>query len=199
MRDRKRTIREAVLERRHALGEAERERLSAVLAQRLLGCTEISTASAVLAYVSVESEVGTRGLLSELLKLGKRLALPRVNRAQRRLDIYWVTDLTTDLESGTWNIPEPVAERCEQVMTRSEIDAVIAPGVAFTSQGARLGYGGGFYDRLLGDWPDKGCFIAPAFDEQLVEALPTESFDVRMHGVITPTRTFFAPSYTEQP
>jgi 5-formyltetrahydrofolate cyclo-ligase len=68
------------------------------------------------------------------------------------------------------------------------IDAVIVPGVAFDPQGRRLGYGGGFYDRLLPRLRDDCLRVGVAYDEQLVDELPVAEHDAHVHAVVTPSR-----------
>ena len=68
------------------------------------------------------------------------------------------------------------------------IDAVLVPGVAFDRAGHRLGYGGGYYDRLLPSLRRDCLRVGLAYDEQVVDELPAEEHDVRLHAVVTPTR-----------
>lgn len=179
---------------RDAIGVPARADLSRRIVDHLLDHPALLRARYVLAFASIGSEVQTGSLLQSCLRRGQKLALPRVNRGARRLDLYVVRDLDLDLAPGTWDIPEPRSDRCEMLTDRAVIDVVIAPGAAFTARCERMGYGGGFYDRLLENWPGAGRFIAPAFDEQIVEALPLSAQDVRMHEVITPTQHFHAPA-----
>ena len=88
---------------------------------------------------------------------------------------------TEDLVPGFMDIPEPTAS-CEPVDPQ-EVDLVLVPGVAFDRQGNRLGYGGGYYDRFL-----QQCAaprVALAFATQLVDHVPTEPHDLRVHAVVT--------------
>lgn len=147
----------------------------------------LRTAKAVLAYASINSEVHTHELLAKLTAGEIKVLLPRVDRVKRELEIYLVRDLNADLSPGTWGILEPNPARCERVDAAHPSDVVIVPGVAFSAQGQRLGYGGGYYDKLLARWACSGCFMAPAFDEQVVEDVPADDHDIRVHWVITPT------------
>jgi 5-formyltetrahydrofolate cyclo-ligase len=65
---------------------------------------------------------------------------------------------------------------------------VLVPGVAFDIEGARLGYGGGFYDRLLPLLPPDAHRIAGAFDVQVIEQVPVAAHDARVHRIVTETR-----------
>ena len=65
------------------------------------------------------------------------------------------------------------------------VDVVIVPGVAFAPDGARLGQGGGWYDRFLASVRPDCTSIGVGFDPQVVDALPTEPHDIRLHGIVT--------------
>lgn len=193
---RKKSVRAEILARRDALPLEQRRQGSSAIARTLLSHAGVRAARAVLAYASIDSEVQTDQLLAGLMSGTRRIILPRVNRALRRLDLYYVTDIEQDLLPGTWGIREPDPARCEPVTDTRAIDVVIVPGVAFTVQGHRLGYGGGFYDKLLGAWQGSRCFVAPAFEEQIVPSLLLDPHDIRMDAVVTPGGTFTCLSET---
>jgi 5-formyltetrahydrofolate cyclo-ligase len=84
-----------------------------------------------------------------------------------------------------------VVERCERINSLNEVEFALLPGVAFTRSGARLGYGGGFYDKLLAG---RGCeprptLVAAAFALQIVERIPLETTDVKVEWIITEQET----------
>ena len=118
-----------------------------------------------------------------------RVALPRVNRQAQQLDLFLVQDVVADTTAGTWGIREPIPKRCV-IADPSAIDVVLAPGVAFTPTGERLGYGGGFYDRLLAGWRPRPAVIAAAYDIQVVDTVPIVAGDVAVDAVVTESRTF---------
>jgi 5-formyltetrahydrofolate cyclo-ligase len=188
-KDQKLAVRRTVLAQRDALPAALRASLDARITQRLVDLPALADAGSLLAYLSFGSEFDTHGLLARLMTRGARIALPRVNRDTRGLDLYFVHDLAADTVSGTWGIREPAPDRCAPAALHS-IDAVLAPGVAFTARGERLGYGGGFYDRLLGGWQPRPPVIAACYAVQLVRALPIESGDVPVDVVVTEDGAF---------
>lgn len=144
-------------------------------------------AQCALVYLSFGSEFDTAALLQALQQRGARLALPRIERERRALALYAVNDLSQDLVPGTWGIREPHPERCER-LEPEHVDLVLAPGVAFTAQCDRLGYGGGYYDRLLGGWRQRPAVIAAAFEAQIVDALPMGPQDIPVDRVVTEDR-----------
>lgn len=180
----KAALRQAILARRDALSSIQRAQLSAAATGHLLALPAVKVARAILAYLSFGSEYDTLGFVETLLAQGKRLILPRVDRGNRRLDLFQVSDPQAQTAAGTWGIREPIPERSVPA-SRDQASLVLVPGVAFTPQGARLGYGGGFYDRLLADWPGRPPVIAAAFAVQIVASLPMGPADVPIDAVVT--------------
>jgi 5,10-methenyltetrahydrofolate synthetase len=149
-------------------------------------------ARVALAYVSFGSELETRPFLEEVLASGRALVLPRVERAARRLALHRVRDLDAELEPGTWGILEPVPGRCPPAPP-GEIDFVLVPGLVFDPDGGRIGYGAGYYDRLLAAWPPPvPPLVAAAFELQVVPAVPVLPADHRVDLVVTESRTYSA-------
>jgi 5,10-methenyltetrahydrofolate synthetase len=185
----KAALRRAVLATRDALSADVRAALDRRITQRLLALAPLARARARLAYLSFGSEFDTQGVLAHLLERRARVALPRVNRQSRRLELFFVNDLGSDTAPGVWGIREPDPARCVAADLHA-IELVLAPGVAFTARGERLGYGGGFYDKLLGGWHPRPTVIAAAYDAQLVDALPTNDDDVPVDVVVTETALF---------
>jgi len=127
--------------------------------------------------------------VAQALIEGKRLVLPKVNRHTNHLDLYRVDDLENQLESGLWGIREPIVERCEQLNDINEVEFALLPGVAFCREGARLGYGGGFYDKLLANVSPRTARVAAAYTLQLVAQLPQEATDIKVGWIVTEEET----------
>ena len=176
-------LRAAVLARRDAADFASRIRHSQTITQKLFALPEYRAAAVVAAYASFGSELDTAEFIARILADGKVLLLPRINRAQRALELRHVKNPGADLVAGIWGICEP-AERC-RIVSPAEVEFLLVPGVAFTVGGARLGYGGGFYDRLLASVDQRAVRIAAAFELQMVEQLPEGPHDQRVGKVIT--------------
>lgn len=194
----KANLRTRVLGSRDALVPAERRRLSAAITARVFAMPAWRAAETILAYSSFGSEFDTKAIVDAALESGRTLVLPRVNRSTRRLDLYRVVDPQRDLVAGSWGIAEPHPEKCAPVSPVA-IGMVLVPGVAFDRRGARVGYGGGYYDKLF-----ETCFalggrphtLAPAYGCQIVDAVPVDSHDVLVDHVVTDVDCF--PSLAEQ-
>jgi 5-formyltetrahydrofolate cyclo-ligase len=184
----KAALRRATIGHRDALPAAARASAGERITEELLALPEFASAQAVLSYASFGNEFDTAAFNRSVLSAGKALFLPRVVRAERRLRLYSVTSLERDLVAGTWGIPEPDPARCPEVGVETA-DCVLVPGVAFDRGGGRLGYGGGFYDRLLPGAAADTPLVAAAFSVQVVEAVPVESFDRRITILVTDLET----------
>ena len=191
LRPAKQALRRQILAERAALSTHERARLSGLITARLLDLPELERARCVLAYLSFGHELSTAGLVAFLRERKVTVVLPRIERAAHRLDLYRVDDLSLDTTPGVWGIREPDPQRCRPAAL-NEIDLIVVPGVAFTTAGARLGYGGGYYDELLSRWEHPPLLIAPAFDLQVVPELPTTPDDRPVDVVITETAFYSA-------
>lgn len=175
------------LAQRDALPADVRTAGSVAIAAGIAGLASWRDARAVLLTLPFGSEWNTRPLLDAALAAGKLVALPRVNRETRMLDLFALRDPDGDIQPGFRGIPEPRLS-CPAVAT-ADIDWVLVPGVAFDARGARLGYGGGFYDRLLPLLAPGTPRIAGAFDVQVVDSVPTAGHDGLVDLIVTETRS----------
>lgn len=185
----KQVLRKRIIALREQLPPDVRAACSRVISAHIVKLEIYRQATTILGYMNFGAEFASELWIQQVLADGKRLALPRVNRHTNQLDLYWVDDLENQLESGLWGIREPVVERCERLATLNEVEFALLPGVAFTRDGARLGYGGGFYDKLLALMTHRPALVAAAFALQIVEQIPQETTDVKVEWIITEQET----------
>lgn len=167
--------------RRRAIPPDERARRSQRIHVAVLALPEVESAQVVGAYVSVHSEVDTRALLAKLLDAQRRVAVPVVTPPET-MQLAELASLD-DLAPGAHAIPEPRPPR----VFLDEVDVLLVPGLLFTTDGHRLGNGGGYFDRLLRRMP-RAFRVGLAFDDQVVERLPREAHDEVMDVVVTDRR-----------
>lgn len=180
MTDDKKVWRAWAKQRREALPAIERQRRSDALLFRLMGHPRFADAQQVMLYGSIGTEVNTWPLIAEVLRTRGHVMLPRIDAVRRSLVFYRVTDLSRELQPpALWGLREPDPDRCDPV-SPAQMDFVLVPGLLFDQQGYRLGYGGGFYDRLLSDPTLTAWTLAWAFDVQRVAQLPHEAHDQRV-------------------
>jgi len=182
-------IRKNTLALRGQLPPETHDAYSRAISERLLKLPEYRQSGAVLGYMNFGTEFASEIWIRQVLAENKKLALPRVNHHTNQLDLFWVEDLEIQVAAGLWGIREPIVERCEQVTGPNEVEFALLPGVAFTRNGARLGYGGGFYDKLLASMAHRPALVAAAFELQIKEQIPQEATDVKVGWIITEQRT----------
>lgn len=185
----KRAMRVRLLALRDGLPAAMRRRASAAIAERIAELPGYRAAPTVLLTVSFRSEWDTRPLIADALASGKTVALPRVDAEERMLALHRIGGID-DIVPGYLGIPEPVAD-CARIAPGA-IDWVLVPGVAFDAGGRRLGYGGGFYDRLQPLLTNRPQRVAGAFEMQIVDEVPAAAHDHGVDLVVTETRTLAA-------
>lgn len=173
---------------RDALPAALRGELSQRITARVLALSAWRNARCPLLYASFGSEFDTAALLEDALTRGVRACLPRSERATRELTAHAVTDPARELTAGAWGIREPHAG-CARVALE-EIDFVLVPGLAFTERCERLGYGGGYYDRLLPRLSPGTPTVVAAFSLQIWDALPLDAHDTRVDAVLTESKEY---------
>lgn len=182
-------IRKQILALREQLVPDRRAAYSAAISAHIIKLENYQRAGTILGYMNFGAEFASEIWIQQVLADGKKLALPRVNHHTNQLDLYWVDNLENQLAVGLWGIREPIVERCERLATLNEVEFALLPGVAFTRDGARLGYGGGYYDKLLGCMTHPPVLAAAAFTLQIVEQIPQEKTDVKVGWIITEQET----------
>jgi len=182
-------LRKKTLALREQLSADSHAAYSRAIAERLMQMPEYRQSNAILGYMNFRTEFASDIWARQVLAENKKLALPRVNHHTNQLDLFWVEDLENQLAAGLWGIREPIVERCEQVTGLNNVEFALLPGVAFTRNGARLGYGGGYYDKLLARMTHIPPLVAAAFELQIVETIPQEATDVKVGWIITEQRT----------
>lgn len=131
----------------------------------------------VMLFLSLPDEIDTSFLISEALKSGKTVYVPKVQGEV--IEVYEYSP--SHLAKGAFGILEPTPDAL-RLDDFGALRLIFVPGVAFTPEGLRLGRGKGFYDRFL---PKTSCpKYGLAFPQQIVPALPSDPWDIPLDGVI---------------
>ena len=201
LREEKRALRRAMAEKRDALTQAERDGMTERAVERLLDLPEVRAARTLAGFVSTRSEIATEKLLDELRKRDVDVVLPRVSTGliPPRLRFHRVSQ-RSELVFGIFGLLEPGPD-CPELPAQ-EIDVFMVPGLAFDKHGARVGYGGGYYDELAAfvrAHPEATTarFIGYAFDFQVVETCPSGEWDVPLDTIVTDERVIRCQEETE--
>lgn len=176
-------LRREMIARRDALPESERSRIAAVLVERLVALPQYVAARSVLATMAIGSEWNTRPFLERARADGKTIVLPRITPPPRHLEIHAVPDLDRDLVPGVWDIPEPDPARCP-ALALDEVDFALVPALAADPGGYRLGYGAGYFDRLLSARTARSFCVTALPAAFVVEQVPREAHDITVDLVV---------------
>lgn len=180
----KNELRQSSKEYRKSLDEYEKSELDNSILENLFSIDEIKNAKTVLCYVSTPIEVDTHRLISKLIQDGKNVAVPRCVDGEINMNFYYISSLD-DTERHTFGVYEPIIEKCEKLRDFRNSVCII-PGLLFDTEGYRLGYGRGYYDRFLSNF--KGLKIGICYEKCIHEKLPHGFFDVAADIVVTNDR-----------
>lgn len=167
---------------RNALPQSACELRSLEIQKRLSDLAELRRAATVLAFASIRKEVRTQAIIEQAWSAGKRIALPRVHGDELRLHLI---DSESRLAPGAFSVPEPTED--DENIEPGDIDFALVPALAVDPRGYRIGYGGGYYDRLIPRLSN-ACTCAVAYDFQLISEVPEQPFDVSVDLVVTDSR-----------
>lgn len=157
------------------------EQYSYLIAKQLVQLQEFKEANTIAITLSRFPEVDTWQIIRNGWQLGKRIVVPKCFPQTKEMVFKEITSFT-QLESVYFGLFEPIEGQTIEV-PKAELDLIIVPGMAFTSDGYRLGFGGGYYDRYLQDF--KGTTISLAFSSQIHNNLPIENHDIPVKTIIT--------------
>lgn len=177
-------LRARMRELRRAMPAEDARAAAESAAELLLALPELRAAHVVLAYSATAEEIDPAPAVEVLHAAGIAIALPRIE-APGVMGVHLVAHGDA-LEAGPLGIVQPTADAFRAPL--DSIDAVMVPGVGFDSSGRRLGYGGGFYDRLLPQLRADCLRVGLAFDQQLVGEIPVAEHDEHVQAIVTPTR-----------
>ena len=186
MNERKNEIRAAMKARRKAVTPEARKAASEIICAKLAADTDIALrvdpfewGSPVAVYLASPQEIDLSPFIRKMLAMGVKVVAPRWNGETYELAV--LKGLGDEhLRKGPMGILEPAEA---EIVQPEDVEVWLVPGLAFTRNGKRLGYGGGWYDRLLADikFP---LSIGIAYAFQVVDDLPSEPHDVPLAGVV---------------
>lgn len=184
-------IRKEILRKRDAIDPSVRRAKDSRIKEKIFSLPEFQQSNIIFYFASFRSEVNTISQIKETLNLGKRVVVPKVDNKAKELRLYEIRGLS-ELSPGCMGIPEPDVSE-DRRLEINDVDIVIMPGAAFDTRGNRIGYGAGFYDKLLSGLNKKIPLIAIAYEEQIVDPIPSEPHDIKVHKVVTDARVIECP------
>jgi 5-formyltetrahydrofolate cyclo-ligase len=174
-------LRARALGRLRGLTPAQRREAGEMIAERVWELPEVGGASTLLLFASLPLEVPTMPLARAVLERGQRLVYPR-SRPGGRLHLHRVEEVE-GLLPGRYGILEPDASLPE--VSPGEVEAALAPGLAWDRSGTRLGRGGGYFDRLFGAPAWRGFICGIFFAVQEEKVIPCDPWDAPLDAVAT--------------
>jgi 5-formyltetrahydrofolate cyclo-ligase len=182
----KHEIRKEILARRLGLDVSQATAKSEIICGRLVSDGAFIAASTVGLYWPFRNEVRTEPLFRAARTGGKRVGFPLVRAGDRAL-IYIAVEDPAEMSRGTYGVMEPRYQP-DRIIRPEEFDLIVIPGVAFDERGYRIGYGAGYFDRLLAGDAVRATRAAPAFDIQIIDRVPRAGHDERVDIIFTESR-----------
>jgi len=178
----KSAVRRMLRDRLSAIPATDKHSRSVLSTGWLTRTDDFLNARVVMIYLSTPDEVDTAPLALRCWQAGKTVVAPKVFWDQKRMLPVEISSLQTGMTSTGNGISEPISGKPVPI---DMIDLVIVPGIGFTPTGLRIGRGLGFYDRFLAQPDFIGRSCGMAFEEQIIEDLPTLDHDVPLSMLVT--------------
>ena len=173
----KKELRRSISAMKKAMTPEQIETASRRLEELFLETKQYKEAKTIYGYLPYNQEVRTVPMLEQALKDGKRIAVPKCYGDEMKF--IYLEDLSR-VGPGYCNIPEPIEDG---PVAEDPTALVLMPGLAFTKNGDRMGYGGGFYDKFLAREPNHPT-VALCYAFQMVDTLPTAEYDIPVDCVL---------------
>ncbi len=183
----KKKLRKYIQDKRDALSIKEREIKSRAAAEKFFSTKDYIKARNILICYPFRSEINTKIIIEDALNKGKKIILPRVDK--NKLNLYFVNNLKDKLGKGAYGIMEPDPLLCKRTKA-ADIDLAVTPGIGFDKNFNRLGYGGGFFDRLFPYLPKRAKKVALCFDIQVMPNIPVAKNDKKIDILITESKIY---------
>lgn len=162
----KKELRQTVLNQMKKLSGKEKEQADSWLTQRLLSSAAYQKAQVIATYLSMPHEVSTAAFIKQAQLDSKRVLVPKTYGQGRMIFVDYDE---SHLQKSSFGLLEPMSE---EAVEKTEIDLIHVPGVVFNSQGFRIGYGGGYYDRYLDDY--EGTSVSTIYQVQQADFTPAQ-------------------------
>jgi len=172
------------------LSEAEHQRKTEAIENRLFEFANFLESNIVLLYVNGPHEAPTDAIIKRTYGIGKITVLPAFDPEEHEMKLMKIDAFPTCMVPGPRKVIEPDPAQCKMVPIES-IDIAIIPGVAFDEKGGRIGTGEGYYDRLIPKLSVTTRKVALALEDQIIPQAPMESHDKYVDIIITDRRIIY--------
>ncbi len=172
-------LRESMRALRRKMTAAEVGEKSERIQQCLFGFDKYINAKTVMLYVSAFKEPSTEAVIRDALLRGKNVAVPVSNAETETITPSYICGFDS-LKKGAYGILEPEVILPADIY---DIDFILVPGIAFDKRGNRMGFGKGYYDKLLRDC--RAEKTALCYEYQMLDEIPSDIHDIPMNTIIT--------------
>lgn len=161
-----------------------------IIENNFMGFANFLESRTALLYTERSSEIPTAAIIKRSLDLKKQIVLPVLFNSKRSINLLKINNYDKDLVKRKLNILEPDPKTCTKIPI-DQIDIALIPGLAFDEKGGRIGFGQGFYNRLITKLPETTRKVAIAFEEQIVKQIHMESRKYNVDIIITDKRVIY--------
>jgi len=186
--DFKRELRRKILAERAMLDQNTHDEFSERISNFLITLPEIQEAKTIFSFLSFRDEANIDNFIDRAVKDGKQVYVPRTFMQEKKMVPFLFMGWES-LVIGAYGIREP-GPMCRFSGENVPFDVIVVPGVAFTIDGYRLGYGGGYYDRFFSQLKNRPHLVGVCFEKQIVSTMPVESHDYKVDYIVTEERIF---------
>lgn len=176
----KNSLRKYEKSRRKNLSSIEKKRIDKIICENLLASDAFKQAEIIFAFSPLEIEIDITSVLEASLR-EKKLALPKCYSKNKKMAFYLIKSLS-ELKISEYNILEPLEDKDNEIMP-NEDTLIIVPGLVFSKNGERVGFGAGYYDRYLAE--NKAKTISICYEKSIVDRIETNIYDIRIDEIIT--------------
>ncbi len=185
-------LRQQLRKQRQALSAQAQQTASEHCAHQLIKLPEIQHSNTIAAYLANDGEVSLTPFINWCWQQSKQVFLPVLHPFTAGYLLFQRYTPTTMMSSNKFGILEPTLD-VSQLMLPQQLSVILTPLVGFDQHGRRLGMGGGFYDRTLAQLTDRQIqpkLIGIAHECQQVNEIPTESWDIPIEIITTPSNVY---------
>lgn len=163
----------------------DRQRWSGQIAERVLALSALRDARVVFSYLADWGEVATNLIVEHCLAQGQKVLTPSPDHKLLPEHGFYCAVAMSDARSI-------VTEPCKAAVPISDIDVILVPGIVWDAAGHRIGFGGGYFDRLLSEKCADAVAVGLSYDLQVVDAVPNDPWDQAADLVVTQSRVYSA-------
>ena len=177
----KKQLRKVAKEKLAGIPDDERKEINVKLVRNLTATDWWNEAVVIGVTVSGDLEWDTKPIIRQAWQEGKTVAVPKCIPETRKLDFYKLEDFN-QLEESFFQLLEPIPEQTEKLEKHS-IELLVVPGLLYDARGYRIGFGGGYYDRFLANFPNRSVSILHS--GQWIDEIPNGPYDIPVQQLIT--------------